>query len=98
MPDCRDKSDEKNCKILLLEDGYNKKVPPILSSDPVDVSVSIDLLKVVDINEEDYSIEIQFEITLVWKEKRATYQNLKKRDSLNVLLQKVMLTVYGSLK
>ena len=85
MPDCRDKSDEKNCKILLLEDGYNKKVPPILSSDPVDVSVSIDLLKVVDINEEDYSIEIQFEITLVWKEKRATYQNLKNRDSLNAL-------------
>ena len=49
LPDCRDKSDEKNCKILLLEDGYNKKVPPILSSDPVDVSVSIDILKVVDI-------------------------------------------------
>ena len=65
LPDCRDKSDEKNCKILLLEDGYNKEVPPILSSDPVDVSVSIDILKVVDINEEDYSIEIQFEITLV---------------------------------
>ena len=60
-------------------------VPPIVSSNPVDVSVSIDLLKLVDIDEEDYSIEIQFEITLVWKEKRVTYQNLKKRDSLNAL-------------
>ena len=85
LPDCRDKSDERNCNILVLEDGYNMKVPPVNSSDPVDVSVSIDFLRLVDLNEEDYSIEIQFEITLVWKEKRATYQNLKNRDSLNAL-------------
>ena len=88
LPDCRDKSDERNCKILVLEDGYSKEVPPVNSSDPVDVSVSVDLLRIVDITEEDYSIEIQFEITLVWKEMRATYQNLKKRDSLNSLSEK----------
>ena len=87
LPDCRDESDERNCKILVLKDGYNMEVPPIVSSDPVNVSVSIDVLKLVDIDEEDYSIEIQFEITLAWKEKRATYQNLKERDSLNALLK-----------
>ena len=85
FPECRDESDEMNCDILVLKGGYNKNVPPVNSSDPVDVSVSIDLLRLVDINEEDYSIEIQFEITLMWKEKRAKYQNLKKRDSLNAL-------------
>ena len=87
LPDCRDKSDERNCVILVLEDGYNKKVPPVNSFDPVDVSVSIDILRLVDINEEDYSIEIQFEITLRWKENRATYNNLKKTDALNALTQ-----------
>ena len=87
--ECRDESDEMNCNILALKRGYNKKIPPIDSRSPdVDVSVSIDLLRLVDIDEEDYSIEIQFEITLVWKEKRATYQNLKKRDSLNSLSEK----------
>ena len=65
LPDCRDESDERNCKILLLKDGYNMEVPPFESSNPVDVSVSIDLLRLVDINEEDYSIKIQFEITLL---------------------------------
>ena len=55
---------------------------------PVDVAVSIDLLKLVDIDEEDYSIEIQFEIKMNWKENRATYQNLKRRDSLNALPEK----------
>ena len=57
-------------------------------------SVSIDLLRIVDIDEEDYSIEIQFEITMVWKEKRATYQNLKDRDSLNTLTQKDIGTLW----
>ena len=88
FPECRDESDEMNCEILVLKGGYNKKVPPVNSSDPVDVFVSIDLLRIVGINEADYSIEIQFEITLVWKEKRATFQNLKKRDSLNALSEK----------
>ena len=89
LPDCRDESDERNCQILLLKDGYNMEVPPIDLSDPnVNVSVSIDLLRLVDINEEDYSIAIQFEIIMIWKEKRAKYQNLKKRDSLNALTKK----------
>ena len=29
LPDCRDESDERNCKLLVLKDGYNRKVPPI---------------------------------------------------------------------
>ena len=39
------------------------------------------------IDEDDYSIEIQFEITMKWKENRATYHNLKNMDSLNALTQ-----------
>ena len=53
----------------------------------VNVSVSLDILKLVDIDEEDYSIEIQFSIFLKWIEDRATYQNLKKKRSLNALTQ-----------
>ena len=92
LPHCRDSSDEIGCDIFLLKDGYNMNIPPIISKEgekyPVKVNVSIDLLKVVDINEEDYSIEIQFEITLEWKENRATYLNLKENNSLNALNQK----------
>ena len=43
------------------------------------------LLKVVDIKEEDYSIELQIQITLEWKEIRATYHNLKPETYLNAL-------------
>ena len=49
------------------------------------VDVSINLLKVTSVEEERNSIELQFEITLKWKESRATYQNLKGKRSLNAL-------------
>ena len=41
----------------------------------------------MDIKEKDYSIEIQFSITLKWKENRATYHNLKEEKTLNALTQ-----------
>ena len=89
IPDCRDKSDEKGCNILVLEDGYNKRIPPITPKGstivPAICDVSIVLSKVVHIDEEDHAIEFQFEIILEWNENRVTYRNLKHEASLNVL-------------
>ena len=45
------------------------------------------MFKLVDSDEEDYSIHIQFQITMEWRENRATYQNLKFDNSLNALIQ-----------
>ena len=90
LPNCRDKSDEQECRILLLEDGFNQRIPPISSENitgneitKAKVEVSINLLKVVSVKEEHHSIELQFEITLKWKESRVTNQNLKGKISLN---------------
>ena len=92
LPNCRDRSDEIGCKHPIPEYGYNKRVPPIAltSQDdeyvtPVPVMISLALLKVVAIEEEDHSIELQFQITLEWKENRATYHNLKTKSYLNAL-------------
>ena len=92
MPDCEDDSDEMDCRILVLKKGYNKRVPPIGKTGraiktlkPVPVSISLTLYKVVAIEEEDHSIELQFQISLEWKENRATYHNLKLETYLNAL-------------
>ena len=92
IPDCRDKSDERECQLLVTEERYNRKVAPITSLgetdktiEPVKVNISISLLKIVGMEEVHHKIDIQFEITLAWKENRATYQNLKKKTSLNAL-------------
>ena len=90
MPDCRDKSDENGCRPILLESNYNKNIPPIGRSSeggsvPADVGVSLTLMKVVEIEERDHSVHLQFEINLQWRENRVKYQNLKEETSLNAL-------------
>ena len=92
MPDCRDESDEIGCRLMVLSKNYKKNIPPIgkrkTDSDavtPAKVSISITLMKVVEIEETDHSIHLQFQITLMWKENRVKYQNLKSQTSLNAL-------------
>ena len=97
LPDCRDKSDEVDCKLMVAEESYNKKVPPITSISatnrtivPVPIFISISLLKIVSMEEVQHKIDFQFEISLMWKENRVIYQNLKKKTSLNALTNKEM--------
>ena len=88
--DCHDKSDEKECILLELENGYNKKVPPFSIDDnsklvPVKVNISITLMNVLKISEVDHTIELKFGISLLWYENRAKYRNLKMTEALNML-------------
>ena len=89
-PNCRDESDENGCQLIVFKSNYNKNIPPIGNAKdgspvPADVSISITLMKVVEIEEVDHSIHLQFQISLSWKENRVKYQNLKKLTSLNAL-------------
>ena len=100
-PNCRDRSDEKGCKLITLKDeeGYNKNIAPIDSGPdgsiiPADVSISIVLMKVVEIEEVDHSIHLQFQISLSWRENRVKYQNLKKEVSLNSLSEEDIKTIW----
>ena len=93
-PQCRDESDEENCKTLLLQHGYNKEVPPtvvagkkIREKKPFPVRVALTLQKVIDIGENDHSISLKFKISLMWCENRVTYQNLKIDPTRNLLRQ-----------
>ena len=99
-PDCRDKSDEKGCQLLVFKDeeGYNPKIPPFESRRgdviPAPVNISIILMKVVEIEEVDHSIHLQFQISLSWKENRVEYQNLKEQTSLNALTDDDMKAIW----
>ena len=99
VPDCRDKSDERQCQLIVLEDGYNKNIPPIGravggGAIPTNVSIAITLMKVVEIEEVDHSIHLQFQISLEWKENRVKYQNLKKKTFLNALTDDDIKTIW----
>ena len=90
LTDCKDKSDEIDCNMLVISSGYSKMVAPIkLAADktliPVTVDVSLQLLKIVEIEEENHAIDFQYEIMMAWKDHRVEFHNLKKDTSLNAL-------------
>ena len=94
LPDCDDGSDEKDCKLFSLVEGYNKVVSPFKMVSffnetlvPVSINVSLKLLKMVDIDERENTIDLQFEIILEWKDQRITYNNLKKDIFFNALTE-----------
>ena len=93
-PQCEDKSDEQKCKILVPYFDYNKRVPAVVANgkktkekEPLPVEVSLTLKKVVDIEEDNYSISFKFRTHLSWRENRVNYQNLKKDSTNNMLTQ-----------
>jgi hypothetical protein len=100
LMNCRDMSDEKDCQLLVLDKhSYNMRVPPIVQTggnnfQPAEVAVSIFLLKIVSMEEEAHKIELQFTITLQWKENRATYYNLKTNTALNSLSAEDINTIW----
>ena len=77
--DCSDNSDEEDCQMLHLTTSYKKTIPPKDAS----VNVSIDVLKIVSIEETTYSTNIQFQVTLEWHDERMQFHNLKNKSSEN---------------
>ena len=88
---CRDESDEDNCKLIVFKDNYNKMVPPftIANEDhsliPARVNVSTQLNNVLDISEFSHTIDLKLGVTLRWFENRVVYHNLKLKEALNIL-------------
>ena len=58
----------------------NKKTTPPRDAT---VYVSIDILKMVSIEEINHSTNIQFQVSLEWQDDRMLFHNLKERSSLN---------------
>ena len=88
---CRDKSDENDCSLLVLERGYNKKVAPFIynktkdEDEPVKINVSTSIQNIIDISEVQNIIELKFDIFMEWYEYRVDYHNLKTEQALNSL-------------
>ena len=91
---CRDKSDEEDCSMLVIENSYNKKVAPFstvsntdLTIVAVPVNITMVLKNILGIAEVQHIIELKFGIMLEWYENRALYYNLKDEITLNALTQ-----------
>ena len=80
--DCMDKSDEKNCKRVVLDEAnYIKDEPP----KKADIKVKVELLNIIDIAEKDSVFQSQFKIYMKWFDERLIFHNLQKNKVRNRL-------------
>ena len=57
-------------------------------------NVSLRLLKVMDINERENTVDLKFEVILEWRDHRITYNNLKEVSFLNTLTRDDMESIW----
>ncbi len=88
--DCQDGSDEFVCDLIQVPHTYLPYVPapPPRSSMPGErsnVSLGVDVQAVLYISEVRGTIDIQFELSLTWKDPRVTFLNLKEELYMNTV-------------
>ena len=88
FPDCEDRSDERDCDIILFPDyKYSKHYPPVQSkngeSQPLKLYANLSVLDIFEINEVDSSFDFYFMIMVQWFDKNLKFEFLKKNKEEN---------------
>ena len=99
VPDCKDRSDEQDCIMLVMEEMYDKTVPPFRSDiqriiDPVLVNLSLIIKSIDNIDKDDNELTIKYLVSQEWYDSRIVFHNLKLDRKLNVLTENVVNSVW----
>jgi hypothetical protein len=83
--DCRDGSDEDDCRMVVNNKAYNKFLTPIPDDDKerVLVNVTVNIEDILSVDELKDEFGVKLALTRDWLDNRLTYLNLKK--NLNTL-------------
>ena len=70
-----------------VDESYIKDVPapPLKKGSLSQVNVSVDVLSILEINEVDSWLSLQFELHMVWFDPRIQFNNLKDNNNLNTV-------------
>ena len=82
FPDCQDRSDERDCSIILFPDyTYNKDYPPVEfkqgKKQSLKLFTNLTVLNIFEINEVDSSFDFYFMILVQWFDKNLNFEFLK---------------------
>ena len=82
--DCDDITDEKGCKIIVIDpNDYLKDKPPTQAL----VKLRVDLLKILEIGELAMLFRTQYTVYQEWLDPRITFYNLHEDQNLNTLVE-----------
>ena len=96
--DCNDVSDEKQCKIVALDEGKylkDKTPPPLEEGKNLQVMLSMNIFNILDIREVQNIIVLKFDLETTWLDSRLQFYNLKIDPGMNTLIsvEKLMIWV-----
>ena len=92
---CPDGSDEQDCRSVIPSIGYNKYlVPPALDSGKLVFNMSINIEKIIKIDEVEGFFRTKFDIIRYWFDSQLTYQNLKETYDENVISPEDLETIW----
>ena len=88
IPHCKDKSDEEDCNLVVME-NYNKNIVPFTvdqvndEKGAVKVNISAKIIEILKINEVEQSFQVKFSLLLNWYDHRLIFHNLKENRISN---------------
>ncbi len=88
--DCEDKSDEVDCNQIQLDSAYLSNIPASKieagsEDDRLPLEMSVDINSILELDEVKSLMKLQLKLSLIWRDQRLVYYDLKKDDNINTL-------------
>lgn len=87
--DCNDRSDETDCKTIIVEDSYQSHAPPppldTTAANKSVITVGVNIVNILDVSEVNSFVKVQFQLEVVWRDPRVSFWNLKEGNRINIL-------------
>ena len=85
--ECTDASDEFDCDKVTVPETYKNEVPapPIEGDSLANIHLSVDITTVLNLDEVESIMTLQYTLTLKWMDSRVTFRNLKAETFVNTI-------------
>lgn len=94
--DCSDQSDEAQCSVVQLPQGYRSTIPPppTTKHSPLEILLYLNIIAFPSIVTQDLTFVTTMSLNLRWKDIRLSYLNLKDDRTLNLLSGEAVASIW----
>ena len=94
--DCKDRSDEKSCDFVIIDDSYNMEVcpPPFKEEKKIKVYLNFTILQIEEVNPQENRFILNFDLQAEWIDQRLSYENLNKEPEKNMISSKQLESIW----
>ena len=83
ISECIDRSDERDCDIVITDSEYFPQIAPNPGNYPLEISLKINVTNIRNLKIVGFELKVDATIFMKWKDNRLTFVNLKKETEKN---------------